>query len=299
MNLSGLIYFVTVADCGSYTKAAQQLFVTQPALSRQISALEDELGKPVFIRKSKSIELTPAGEICLKEARLIIEHCNDLRSKVHQLNGELDIAYCSGMSVISDVLEVIYSQYSGIHINLSCVQPSKIPALLAEGKADLVIALDMVFKRSPDVETIPLSNEEICVFVPERHYLASRESVEINELASEKFIMGERSMGPEGVDYTVELCAKAGFRPDSLCYVNDIQSALYMVGAGQGVGIAVSYAENLNIPGVKCLHISGASLPVNIVLAHNITNHNHILPPLMNTIRKQMLVKRIKKQTAD
>lgn len=287
MNLSSLTYFVTVADCGSYTKASQQLFVTQPALSRQISALEDELGEPLFIRKSKSLELTPAGEICLKEARHIIEHCNDMQAKVHQLGGELDIVYCTGMSAVSDVLKIIYEQYNDIRVHLRCVKPALVPTLLSERKADLAIALDLAFENSPDIVMTTLLKEEVCVFVPEHHNLADKEKVKINELSNEKFIMGERSMGPEGVDYTVSLCSKGGFRPKSSCYVNDIQSALYMVSAGQGIAIATTYAEQLHIPGVRMLRISDISAPVNLVLARHISNLNNTVSLLMSSVKKR------------
>lgn len=274
MNLTGLRYFIAIADCGSYAKAAQQLFVTQPALSKQIFALEEELGEKLFIRKNKSIELTHAGEICLKEARQVVGHCNALRSKVHRLSGEISLAYAPGMTALAGIMRAFHAEYKDVSINLSCVEPGKMPALLDEGRIDFAIALDLSFQGHPDVESIHLSSEEMCVIVPEGHPLAAKQSVSIKELAGEKFVMGERSMGPEGVDSTVELCARSGFRPNASCYVKDVQSAFYMVSTGAGIGIAVSYAKSLGIPGVRFLHISDVTLPVNLVLAYKSTNRN-------------------------
>lgn len=287
MNLSSLEYFVTIADCGSYTKAAQQLFVTQPALSRQISALEEELGEKVFVRKNKSLELTPAGAVCLKEARHIVELCSSLQSKVHHISGELNVAYSTGMTVLAAVLDSFYSVYQDIDLKLLCVKPSRLPSLLGEGKADFVISMDAAFAGVSGIDMVPLSCEEVCVFVPTTHALASREAVSIGELASEKFVMAERSVGPEGVDYTVKLCAGFGFRPDAACYVDDMESALYMVGSGRGIAIAVSYAGNLHIPGVKCLRVAEPLDPMKLVLVSKSYTSNPVVPVLMRTVRKR------------
>lgn len=287
MNLSSLVYFVTVADCGSFTKASRQLYVTQPALSRQIAMLEDELGEQLFVRKSKSIELTPAGEACLKEARDIVGHCNALRSRAHWSGGEIELAYSSGMNVVADVLECFYSRYGDIHIRMDCVRPGKLPTLLLEGKADFVIALDMALQNISDIEMVPLLEEEIYVVVPENHALAGRDTVGMKELSKEKFVMGERSIGSEGVDYTIELCVEAGFRPDAACYVDDIQSAMYMVSAGRGVAVAPSYAGNFSVPGIRLLHISDEVRPVWLMLACRADNVNPLVSSLMDEVWKR------------
>ena len=291
MNLTGLRYFIAIADCGSYAKAAQQLFVTQPALSKQIFAPEEELGEKLFIRKNKSIELTHAGEICLKEARQVVGHCNALRSKVHRLSGEISLAYTPGMTALPGILKNFYSKYSNVNINLHCVEPGKLSTLLDEGGTDFAMALDISFHGRSDVEFISLSSEQMCVIVPEDHRLASRDSISIQDLAEEKFVMGERSMGPEGVDYIVELCSQFGFRPNASCYAKDIQSILYMVSAGYGVSIAVSYAKNLNTPGVRFLHVPDMTIPVNLVLAYKSANTNPNVSNFVKVAKKYSLKK--------
>ena len=289
MNLTNLLYFVTVADCGSYTKAAEQLFITQPALSKQIVALEDELGQKLFIRrKGKPLELTPSGEACLKEARKIVSHCAALKANVHSVNDEIAIAYCPGMSSVADILKFIHAKYNNVHLNLSCVQAAILPALLAEGRADFVISLDLAVKNIPDIEMLTLSHEEVCIFVSKEHNLASRDSVSMSELSKESFILGERSMGPEGVDYSAELCSRAGFQLRPSCYVDDIQSSLYMVSAGYGIAIVPSYAGNLNIPNVHSLRITDTTMPIDLVLACKKSNPNHVVDKMFQDIRKHL-----------
>ena len=95
--LRRLEYFVTAAEMGSFTKAAEKLFVTQPALSKGIIHLEKELGAPLFVRGSRQVLLTRAGTVCLKQARELLRQAEVLREAVafesEQLRGALNIGY--------------------------------------------------------------------------------------------------------------------------------------------------------------------------------------------------------------
>ena len=82
MELRQLRYFVAVADTGNISRAAQKIFLTQPALSRQIKALEEEIGQCLLERKAHSIRLTPAGEAMLREARELLQHANGAVERV-------------------------------------------------------------------------------------------------------------------------------------------------------------------------------------------------------------------------
>ena len=87
MTLQTLEYFIAVAQYRNFTRAAEACLVTQPALSRAIRTLEEELGCPLLIRSGRTAELTPEGEVCLAEARRVLQQCEELKLRVREADG--------------------------------------------------------------------------------------------------------------------------------------------------------------------------------------------------------------------
>ena len=100
MNTNQLRYFVTAAECRSFTKAADQFYITQTAITQQIHALEDSLGVPLFDRTSRPITLTPAGSAFLNDARSILDRIDQAVNRIQEVStgmvGTLRIGYTKG-----------------------------------------------------------------------------------------------------------------------------------------------------------------------------------------------------------
>ena len=123
MNTNQLRYFVTAAECRSFTKAADQFYITQTAITQQIHALEDSLGVPLFDRSSRPISLTPAGSAFLSDARSILGRIDQAVNRIQEVStgmvGTLRIGYTKGFerSNFSNSLRFFHNKYPNILVS--------------------------------------------------------------------------------------------------------------------------------------------------------------------------------------
>ena len=123
MNTNQLRYFVTAAECRSFTKAADQFYITQTAITQQIHALEDSLGVPLFDRTSRPITLTPAGSAFLNDARSILDRIDQAVNRIQEVStgmvGTLRIGYTKGFerSNFSSSLRFFHNKYPNILVS--------------------------------------------------------------------------------------------------------------------------------------------------------------------------------------
>src|SRR5438067_839146 len=186
MELRHLRYFIAVAEEMHFGRAAQRLHIVQPALSKQISALERELGFRLFSRTKRSVAFTPAGEAFYHEARDIlarVERANELtRLTAAGALGTLDIGFASPViwSVLQPILRRQREAFPGVRLHLHELHSAPQMRMLREGK------LNAGFLRAggPDelLEFKPVCREAIVVALPEQHRLAQEERIDLAEL---------------------------------------------------------------------------------------------------------------------
>ncbi len=146
MNLKQAKYVKTIAECGSLTAAAKQLFVSQPSLSQMLRQIEEEIGLPIFDRSVSPIRLTYAGEKYLQAAERILAANAELESQLREIKQEhsgrlrLGISVTRAMQVMPLVLPIFAEQYPGVTLELSEGGSATLEAMLQEGKIDLAFA---------------------------------------------------------------------------------------------------------------------------------------------------------------
>lgn len=206
LDLRKLRYFAAVAEHQHFGRAAEVLYIAQPVLSRQIRALERELGCTLFVRTTRSVQLTPAGEQLRQEAKAVLTSVDSAVRRVHEIGRgvqRLVVAFASGLRV-SEVLLAFAAKYPEVEIDLLRLNWWEQDAPLRDGRADLG------FLRRPfddsGMLTVPIGLERRIACLPVSHRLAGRESLVLADLDGEP-IMNTQSRRPSSLEEKFELIA--------------------------------------------------------------------------------------------
>ncbi len=254
MELHHLRYFEAVARHGHVTRAAKELHIAQPSLSKQIQTLEADLGVALFNRVGRRIEVTDAGALLLPYARRVLRDVADARAALQQradlAHGRVSIGAppTVGTHLLPQALADFNAQYQGIELELHEAGGSRLVALLAEGTVDLaVVPLPVA-----NVSVAELLTEELVIAVGPNHRLAQQLEVAANELADEGFILFP--VGYELRDRTLQLCRQAGFEPRIVLDGAEMDTVLRLAAVGLGIALVPQLALQ-GVPELTGIHV--------------------------------------------
>jgi len=232
MEISMIIYAVTLAENLNFSLAAERLFIAQPTLSQQIRKLESELGFPIFLRNTKSVKLTPAGDIFIKEARNLVFAYQRLKYACDEINHTLKDSVSLGMSIITLPLitaDIIFfmDQFPNIKLNIVECWDEEAKQLVASGALDAAIVLFADYEDQSDFSITPLSKSYMCISVSPNHHLAKKESVALKDFADERMIFAcERS----GLKHQLmREFNKTGFDPQKWQFISATEARVPLV----------------------------------------------------------------------
>lgn len=261
MNINQLKYFISVAEYKSFTKAANQHYISQTAITQQIHSLEESMGVQLIDRSKRPIALTPAGNVFLNEAKAIVERMNTAVSKVRDastgLVGSLRIGYTKGYerSNLSNILRSFHLDFPNILITCYRCDTDMLAAGLFNDDYDIIFTWDSTNILQEDgIEYKLMELAPLVVALYGGHPFAQRNSLSRRELKNETILyMSPSGTGESfGDNHFIELYKQAGYQPNILFRSNDIESILMMVAAEEGISILPSYvtskltdAENL------------------------------------------------------
>lgn len=256
MELRHLRYFVAVADALNFSRAAQQLHIAQPPLSRQIRQLEDDVGVQLFVRNKRRVELTNAGRVFLEEAKkLIIEARNAVDMARHAQQGEggtIRIAIASGLGGFVNRVVANYCRRSPA-INIECkdIFSTIQNEALRERKIDIGFLRPPVDQVNLDCEM--LFEESFAVVLPKAHPMAKRRALRLREIADEPLIVFNRSFSSGLHDKIAELYRKQGLTPHlTVTHAEAHEEAgTIMVAAGKGIFIGVGAIVTRSVAGAE------------------------------------------------
>jgi DNA-binding transcriptional LysR family regulator len=276
MELRHLRYFVAVAEEGHVTRAAARLGIQQPPLSQQIRALETELEVQLFRRKPRGVELTPAGEALLAEARIVLngaEHAiTAARRAARGEAGRLGLGFTSSASFHPLVPRLIRE--------FRAASPLVSLTLEEAGTAELVDGLraeriDAAFVRSPigpaaDLTIRAVLEEEMVAVLPAGHRLAAGAAaarLSLIALEGETFILYRRPLGPGLYDAIIAACQRAGYSPRIGQEAPRMLATLSLVAAGLGVTLIPASMQRIGMEGLAYRAIqrkAGLVAPLNL-----------------------------------
>jgi DNA-binding transcriptional LysR family regulator len=273
MKLHFLRYFVVLAQELHFGRAASKLAITQPPLSSAIKSLEEELGVLLVIRDSKHVELTQAGQAFLEEARQILEQVarasNVAKIVAKGMRGRLEIGVTASMIYreVPTIVRQFNEEMPGVDVVLREMSSAEQINELLRGQlhAGFVNALTV----PPQLASLPLSNDEFVLCLPEDHPAARRKSVDLKQLAHERFVMFSRDVAPANHDNVIAIFSRAGIHPQLAHATRQWLTIVAMVANGLGISIVPRTLARSRVSGVQFVSIAGDKALTPAMLAWN------------------------------
>ncbi|MCX4679753.1 LysR substrate-binding domain-containing protein [Streptomyces sp. NBC_01433] len=280
MHFPQLSYFVAVAETRHFTRAAEAVHVSQPSLSQQIKALENELGAELFSRARGNITLTDAGEALLPLARRILADADTARHEVQELvqlrRGRVRLgatpSLCTGL--LPDVLRAFHDLHPGIQLLLEEGGSHDLVRELARGALDLALVVLPLPSASPALTTIELLHEDLVVVSAATERAPGRGgSVRISDLRGAPLVMFRH--GYDLRELTVAACRAEGFEPSFTVEGGEMDAVLGFVRAGLGIAVVPSMVATRSGHDLRTTPLARPGLRRTIALAHR----SDVAPP--------------------
>lgn len=247
MDINRLNEFITLATLLNYSKAANQLYLTQPALSRHIHDLERTLGTQLFIRDTHNVHLTSIGELFLREAQEIVSrynHALDLVKEVSSLStGELKIGFLgtASQSFISDFVIGFTASHPQIKLTMTCDILDILVRQLNEGITDLAIVTHVDRNYLIGLESETILKSRLMAILHPCHQLADREKLSFRDLSGFPMINFDNAINPIVSDYNKQLFKRAGANFNLVREIPNIETAAFCVSVNEGIFLAPEY----------------------------------------------------------
>lgn len=255
MELRQLRYFVTLAEEMHFNRAASRLHIAQPALSQQIQRLERELKTQLFVRTTRSVELTDVGHVLLVEARRLLADADHALAAVEHATegrtGLLQVGFVSSaaLHIVPRLVLGLHDRWPGVRLQLQeSTTGMQIEAVL-EGRLDVGIVREVASHEGVFVQD--LGPEALVLAVPVNHRLAGRESTSLAELDGESFVVFPRGQVSRLYDHIAALCHRAGVHFDVAQEAVQFPTILGLVAARTGIAIVPDALRSLQIPGLS------------------------------------------------
>ena len=294
MELRHLKYCVAIADEESFSRASIRLRIAQPALSRQIKAIEEEIGVVLFQRLPRGVALTGAGRIFIDEARAVLATVESAVQKARRAQrgevGLLRIGFTGSASFNPFVTRAIRDfRRLNPHVEIELVEEAT-ASLLARFNAN---RLDVAFLRPAPGEvdhlwSMHVLDEPLVVAMPSEHPQAARKRVDLKRLAHEDFILYPRQNGRALFDLIISVCRDVGFSPKLLQIAPQLTSIVNLVATGIGLSIVPASIAQVTTPGVVYRPLRSTSARAELTLVR--TPSEELRPALVFTDLVKSLV---------
>lgn len=241
MDIGKLKAFICVVKWESFTKAASELFISQPALSKKISDFEKEVGVPLLVRNNRGMELTPAGKLLYEGAPALIKAGDDLERKVQEVGrrpgSRLSIG-CSGIEYgrIRHVVNGFRARHPDIFISMKRFpMAADIRQTVGAGMVDLSFLLHFEVQGMPELDFLPFCTDELAVIMSKEHPLAGESSVSMEQLKDEAYIAIQPRQGHLPFAHIINQLCERGYQPRELIVADSPDTLLLQVSCGVGI----------------------------------------------------------------
>jgi DNA-binding transcriptional LysR family regulator len=269
MRFEQIQYFLAIVETGNFSRAAEQLLISQPSLSSAIRKLEGELGVILFERGGRRTQLTPPGQVFLEKAQKLLEDYEQLRYQLRDFQEQpiLRLGLISTLRIvcISPLIRCFREQYPNVILELHSSHFEGLNHLLANRDIDLAITALLEKKPNPQT-TFSLFNQQLQLAVPESHPFAEQKLINLSDLNNQPYI--ER-INCEFWRACPNLYESAGVFPNIIYRADCEEWVISLIQAGWGMSVMPQWQ---NIPGIVYCSVAGVDLNRTIGLTWNEPN---------------------------
>ena len=281
MELRHLRSFLVVADELNVGRAAERLHLTQPTLSRQIAALERDLGVPLFARIRRRFTLTAAGEAFRPAAQDVVRRADEAARTAQRAHrgetGTLRVRFVQSATfeALPRLLGAFRTAHPDVVLDVETMTTLRQTAALGTGQADVGILRPPV--GDPSLRIKVISQDPLVAALPAGHPLAKRARLPLRTLADEPFVLYTRAFGPSVQDAIIGYCLAAGFAPRVVQEAADVQTIVSLVAAGLGVSLLIAPAPPIDPEAVVYRPVADDLPPWELALAWSPANDSPAL----------------------
>jgi len=270
MELRHLRYFLAVAEERHITRAAARLGLKQPPLSQQIHALEKELGTKLFTRLPRGVELTPAGQGFLEDARALLSGVERATSRARSAAmgqpGRISIGLTTSASLhpgVTRALRAYADRHAAVSLDLHANSAAGLTEALLREEVQVAIIRAAV-ARPAGLVFEKLAQENMLIALPAGHHLAKRSAsgarapISLRALARERLILVRRHAAPGMYGNVVDACHRAGFTPLVVAEVEHMLTGINLVAAGVGISLVPASIREIRQQGIVYCPVSDA-----------------------------------------
>jgi DNA-binding transcriptional LysR family regulator len=297
-DLRQLRYFVAVAEELSFTRAAQRLHLSQPPLSQQIRALEEDLNVRLLERTKRHVALTEPGRVFLDQARQILAKADEARSQVTAAaagySGQLRLAYSVSVSFHPALPQTLlrYTQIAPrVALQLSEMYTEPQFAALLAGQIDVGFVRDEPShpQAARSVRLNVIDREPLLLALPTGHPLAGRSSLHLAEVAGDAFVSQPRALATL-YDRLVKLATRAGFQPTIIQHAQQVNGLLALVAGGLGLALVPASMRVVRLAGVSYVPLEDADAYLLLALASRVDDNSPVLRQFLATVAETVLM---------
>lgn len=258
MNDTLVQSFLSVATEGSFCKAAEKIYISQPNLSRNIARLEKELNVQLFDRSRKHIALTEAGRIYQNAFQKVEQCIAEAKERVERLEalemGMIRIGYVNGWNIgsyIQPILKNLRLEYPGIKVSLEAYNLQELSARFQMGQLDLIITLEERAAKIYDAKTFVIDTAPEVILFSNTLFRNKKKNWKPEDFRKETFFVLADDREDMQAEYIRTIGSKYGFVPN-FSSVNSMESILMNVENGLGVTVCNSWVRNVYTQGFQC-----------------------------------------------
>lgn len=256
MTKAQITCFMEVAKYQSFSKAASHMFISQPAVSKQVSLLEEALSLTLIDRTASGIQLTKAGKMFYEFFQKYFDEFNNVWDKAKRLSsgqsGVIRLGCLDGWDLSAfypELRDVLVQKYPHLRINLDGYNHISVLDALRRGEIDMAITLEIALQRQPDLSVRNVTCAPTVMLISALHPLAQKEDLSLSDFRNDPFFVIAPTTGGDNPmeQLTVEVCERAGFTP-RIEHTPNSASVLMRLQSGIGVQITCAWTGACHLP---------------------------------------------------